>query len=425
MIEPLKELTASILVIGDEITSGTVADTNGSWLARNLSELGFTVLSFSVVRDELDEIVQALSLATGRSAAVFVTGGLGPTSDDITRDAVAKFLGEGLVESLPSVRKLEERYRSRNIPVNPISLRQALFPESAEVLNNSTGTADAFLVTTKTGAFVYSMPGVPREMNVIFQEEIVPRLRTAFVGLKEPTLRFLRFFGLSESAVGQAVENAHLRKDTRVGYRPVFPETFVKLSSPDSSSERMDAEFELALEATGREFFVSDSELASLSSVVLKLLKERSLTVSFAESCSGGLASSLLVSEPGSSAVLLGGVVCYSNSVKIAAVQVSEDTLQRFGAVSAETALELARNIRRINQSSIGVSITGIAGPEGGSEDKPVGTVFFGYSREGKDEAIKHHIPFERNRLRKYSAHLALDLIRRDLLEFPLHFTRR
>ena len=361
-----------------------------------------------------------------KSNLVITTGGLGPTTDDLTRDAVAEFLQVELLEHQSSLDKILKRYAERGIPMNPISQRQALFPKGANVVNNSAGTADSFWVKSKTTeSLIFSFPGVPHEMRVIFQEELLPLLESKFGPLKKPNASYLRCFGLSESAVGVAIEEQKLGERYVVGYRPVFPEVWVKFSGDTLSEKECSIAAEKAAQAIGLAHIISNSFEIPLQKVVLDLLKERNLTVSFAESCTGGLASSLLVSESGSSAAFLGSVICYADEIKINQLGVSPETIKNYGAVSAETALELAKGVRLKTKSSIGISITGIAGPDGGSDKKPIGTVFFGYSREGRAESIMHNIPFERNRIRTYAAHAALDLIRRDLNEFPLHFTRR
>ena len=418
--------SASLLLIGDELTTGAVNDTNGKYLAEKLTELGFEITGLEIVRDRIEEIVAALKRAAASSKLIVTTGGLGPTTDDLTRDALADLLGVELFENEPSLRKIEERYQQRGIPMNPISRRQALFPMGSTIVNNSAGTADSFWVQEpETATLIFSFPGVPGEMKIIFDEELVPLLYSRFPVIQKPNAAYLRCFGLSESAIGSAIESAHLGAQFTIGYRPVFPEVWVKFAGEGVSEGECLAAREAAAEAIGREHIVSHSYDISLAKTVLELLKERRLTVSFAESCTGGLASSNLVSESGASDVFLGSIVCYANAVKEREVGVRRETLEQYGAVSAETALELAEGVRRKLQCDIGVSITGIAGPTGGSDAKPAGTVFLGYSTAQKTEVVRHLIQFERNRFRGFVSHLALDLIRRDLMGYSLQFSRR
>lgn len=416
-----------LLLIGDELTNGAISDTNGKWLSERLTPLGVEVTGITVVRDRIEEIVKGLELTIGGSDLVIATGGLGPTSDDLTRDAVAKFLGENLVESESTLKKIKDLYEKRGIPFNKISTRQALFPESSIVINNSVGSADSFCVESWHGkeTLFFSLPGVPSEVKVIFDEEVLPKIKGKFSQLQEPATSFLRCFGLSESAVGDAIEDCNLGGRFIVSYRPVFPEVWVKFSGVGLTKGECEKAARIATEAIGPAHVVSDSPELSLAQVTLKLLKEKKLSVSLAESCSGGLAANLIIAEPGASAVFKGGIVCYADEVKTDLVGVEKATLQRCGAVSKEVALELAKGIKEKTNSSIGISITGVAGPEGGSAEKPVGTVFFGYCSGDNQQVVSYLIPMERNRFRLYTAHIALDLVRRELLNQPLQFQRR
>ncbi len=414
----------NLLLIGDELTSGRVADTNGSWLAAELASLGIQVTRLEVIRDRLGEIVEALQRAGAGSEIVLVTGGLGPTADDITRDAFAVLLGTELNEHGPSMKKIEDRYRERGIPMNSISRRQALFPRGATIVNNAEGTADSFWCE-HSGAFFFTFPGVPHEMRQIFREELKPLLCSKFPTLKVPAESAFRCFGLSESAIGTAIEGCSLDTRLDISYRALFPEVHLKFSSPHLTQEECDRAAQLAQVAIGPEHIISSDLSIGLSRIVLNLLRESGKTVSFAESCTGGLASSLLVAEPGVSDVFMGGAVVYANELKEKFAGVSPKTLSAHGAVSAEVALELAAGIRKATGSSIGVSTTGIAGPGGGTSEKPAGTIFLGYSRAERETAVRFHLPFERNRFRLYGAQLTLDLIRRDLLGLPLQFERR
>jgi nicotinamide-nucleotide amidase len=417
----------SLLLIGDELTTGAINDTNGKWLSEKLTELGLSVIGLEIVRDRIDEIVPAIKRAAFRAEVVITTGGLGPTTDDITRDAFAKYLGVELVENQSSLDKILARYAQRGVPMNPISARQAMFPKTATIINNSVGTADSFSCELLEGkkSIAFSLPGVPMEMKRIFEEELFPVLKNRFPKISKPNAAYLRCFGLSESAVGSAIEKASIGEQFVVGYRPVYPEVWVKISGVSLSAKECEEAAAKAAEVIGLDHIVSNSFEIPSSKIVLELLKDKNLTVAFAESCSGGMASSLLVNEPGASAVFSGSIVCYSNEIKINEVNVKRQTINDYGAVSSETALELARGIREKFKTSIGVSITGIAGPDGGNPEKPAGTVFLGYSTEARQQVVSYTIQFERNRFRTYTAYAALDLIRRDLLGHPLQFVRR
>lgn len=418
----------SFVAIGDELTTGAISDKNCAFLAGELTALGFEVLGITIVRDRLSEIVAAVSAEAQRADLIITTGGLGPTSDDMTREALAQLCGVEVYENDATVLKIRKRYEARNIPFNVASLRQALFPCGSVIIENPAGTADCFQVQVPAHSRTVpamALPGIPSEVTAIYHEKLTPLIRELFPDRASFPVATLRCFGLSESHIGTVIDEALLPSSVRVAYRPLFPEVLLKFTEESFSTKLLQESVARVKQAVGEEFFIGKDTSESLADIVGKLLESRKKTVAFAESCTAGLATSTLVARAGASQFFPGSVVTYSNDAKERLLGVSAKSLEQFGAVSEQVAKEMAEGVRRKFESSFGVSITGIAGPEGGSEVKPVGTVWFAIADDVSTSATKFHIPFERNRFRHYGAHLAVDLLRRKLLGFPISWERR
>ncbi|MCC6954779.1 MAG: competence/damage-inducible protein A, partial [Deltaproteobacteria bacterium] len=309
---------ASVLVIGDEILSGAVQDVNGAYFCRRLAELGLSVRRIEVVSDDIQEISDALRKCCTDSELVLTSGGLGPTSDDVTRDAVASFVGVPLILNHDSLQRMEDKYRERRIPLNKVSNRQVMFPESATVLLNRAGTAECFSVRSDSGALIASFPGIPRELQIVFEEILVPALEKDGIICPPLAAEHIKLFGLSESHIGDQIEKLGLQSSVRIGYRPMFPEILLKLTKPPecTGSLTLQNAVDRIVAAIGPEFVLCRSPLDSIADVLGELLIQTQRTVAFAESCTGGLASSLLSARPGASHYFCGAVVAYSNKVK-------------------------------------------------------------------------------------------------------------
>lgn len=407
-----------IVAIGNELLSGKTLDSNTSWIARELANVGWSLCEARIVGDKKTQIIQALAGVLEQCELCITTGGLGPTSDDITRDAVASFLDVDLEFSLPVLEKLEAQAERKGRLLYESGKRQAYFPKGSEILANLKGTADAFRVETADSRQIFSLPGVPREMKYLVEQFVVPWARRS-LGSTDLSERYLRCFGLSESYIGQTLDALELPTEVQVAYRPQFPVVMVTLGA--SNVELLDAVQKQCIEALGAQYVFSDREEDTLSQVVGSLVREQGKTLSFAESCTGGELASLAVSAPGSSEYFLGSIVSYSNKVKERLLGVKPQTLETSGAVSAEVAKEMAQGV----DADIAVSTTGIAGPGGGTAEKPVGTIWIGLKLGNQLQAFQYRLPLERNAFRRYSAYLGLDMVRRALLGLNLQVERK
>jgi nicotinamide-nucleotide amidase len=425
----VSRLKVTLIAIGSELLSGQVLDTNSAFLARELTALGFRTIRIAVIDDIQSQMVDEIRTALCDSDLVLTTGGLGPTSDDCTRHAVAEAASLELSTSEDAVARLTAHAERRGRPLNKASFRQALFPRGAEILINTVGTADAFITDilsrNSVKVPVVSLPGPPRELTHVFAEQVSPRLQTRFSIRTAATLCF-RCFGLSESHVGSVVDTLTLPESVRVAYRPHFPELLITLSLNPADAEHTDGAnyleqaFSMIAAGIGPEFIFTRDANQHLADALAALLRERGLRLATAESCTGGLLAHKLVSSPGASDYFLASIVSYSNSAKEVFLGVKPSLLEAVGAVSEETARAMAYGVKNRIGADIAVSITGVAGPDGGSEEKPVGTVWIGIAMGQEVIANRYHLPFERNAMRLYASALALDLVRRKILGHPL-----
>jgi nicotinamide-nucleotide amidase len=410
--------SVSILATGSELLDGRVVDTNSNFVAKELSERGLKLKRVLVVDDDMSELVQGLRELSTVSDFIITSGGLGPTSDDLTRDMVAAFFGVGLAEHPDAVAHLEGFFAKRGRVLDSQNRRQAFLPIGSQMIPNPNGTAPGFVMKKDAGATVVSLSGVPREFKPMFLDTVMPMIEASRGGVEAIQRATMKTFGLPESTVGRLIEGLELPKEIVVSYRAAFPEVHVVLKAPQSFE--LAPSIAAARAALRPETIFSEEPGDSFLISLQKLLISKRLTVSTAESCTGGMVSELLTRTPGSSAVFLGGVVAYSNDIKERVVGVSGETLESHGAVSAETVRELARNVRERFKTSYGVSISGIAGPDGGTESKPVGTFYVGVSSEAGSFEMKCLYVSERQNVRSYASYVALDLVRRAILGLPV-----
>lgn len=419
----------TILAIGNELIQGRIADTNAAFLADQLYRAGFTVRGTMFIGDDRPRIAQTLRELALVSDAIVTSGGLGPTSDDLTRQAVADAAGCDLTLSDSALIKLSALLTSRGRTMNENNRRQVYFPAGARVLANEIGTADAFVTELDPGdgrkVPVISLPGVPRELVRLTEQHVLPELRSRLAPSCHPVERNLRIFGITESALGALVEGLMLPPEITVAYRPQFPELLVTLSMVENgpSGEGSGAVLNRAATAirgaVGEARVFSDDVNETMEACVARLLTERDMTIAAAESCTGGLISHRLVSIPGASQFFLGAAITYANEAKQVLVGVREELLVKQGAVSKEVACQMAYGARSRLGADIGVSVTGIAGPDGGTESKPVGTFWVGFSSAQGTEAFHQFYPTGRNQFRIFCSTFALDIVRRHLLGFP------
>ena len=406
-------MTVAVLSIGTELTRGELVNTNAAWLADALTELGFEVTEESMVDDHAPRIQAALRRLSVTHGVIVCTGGLGPTTDDLTTAAVASMMGKRLVRDEASIEHMKRRFEKLGRPLLASNEKQADFPEGAEILANPIGTAPGFRVVIGE-AQVFFMPGVPREIKKMFEEQITPKLRP--LAPNDTVQTRLRTFGMPESAVGEklaGIEDAF--PGVIIGYRAHFPEIEVKVLAKGARFDDAHALCEAATKEVRARLgdIVYGDGNDTFAGVVGRVLRTRGLTLALAESCTGGLVGHLITREPGASDFLLLDAVTYANSAKTQVLGVDEDVLRAHGAVSAEVAIAMAEGARRVSGASVALSLTGIAGPTGGSDAKPVGTVHMAVAGERGTEHVHRVFPYDREMIQTVAAYTGLLALRR------------
>ncbi|MDO9510721.1 MAG: competence/damage-inducible protein A [Bacteroidales bacterium] len=379
-------MIAEIITIGDELLIGQVVDTNSAWLGKILSDNGIRVRQIISISDDREHILMTLNERVGRVELILITGGLGPTKDDITKSVLCEFFDTSLVLNHAALEKIEEFFISRALPMTHINSQQAMLPEACIPIPNENGTARGMWFE-KDGTIIISMPGVPFEMKPMVSNYVIPEIKKRF-DLPVILHKTILTHGIGESFLSDLVETWEMSIDKRikVAYLPQPGVVRVRLSCTGNSQEEVDsllgkAEFDF-IQIAGKYVFGFDDE--NLENILFHRLKECNKTLSVAESCTGGYLSHLITSIPGSSSIYKGGVVAYSNEVKRTFLGVNEETLQKYGAVSEQTVHEMAEGIRNRMETDFGIGISGIAGPDGGTTEKPVGTVCIAVSAKEK-----------------------------------------
>jgi nicotinamide-nucleotide amidase len=417
-------MRVEVLCTGDELLTGLTVDTNSPYFMERLLALGEQVVRTTVVGDVREEILEALQTLSARADAVLVSGGLGPTADDLTAGCAAEAAGVPLVESAEALAALEARFARRGILVTPNNRRQAQVPRGAEVVLNPNGSAPMFLLRLNR-ATLFFLPGVPREYRFLVDTEVLPRLKRLRGERPDSSFlafRLLRTVGLPESHLDAKVAAVAAQyRDVAFGFRTQAPENHLKLMAKGRTQREADLALAAAEKASravlGTYVFGQDEE--RYPEVVGALLLGRGETVAVAESCTGGRISDLLTSVSGASAWFPGAAVVYANAMKEAWVGVQRQTLLAHGAVSEEVAREMAEGVRAAAHATWGLSVTGVAGPTGGTPEKPVGTVFTALAGPRGTRAQKHRLPGDREQVRTFSAAAALEMLRLSLLEPP------
>ena len=406
-------MKAEIIAVGSELLTPDRVDTNSLFLTEELNKLGIEVVRKSIVGDNRDDLSAAFHEALERVELIIASGGLGPTEDDLTRETVADLLGRKLQLNKDILQYIEGRFRQLGREMPSVNMRQAMVPEGAEVLENPRGSAPGLWIEDG-GRRIALLPGPPRELKPMFHEQVLPRLQR-FASSVRMFHRELRVAGMGESALEQRIRPIYTRYadvNTTILAAPGEIQIHLRIWTDDAAHARKTLgeivqSFQLAL--TDRIFSLDGSPLEE---VVAQILTMNGATISAAESCTGGLLAQRLTSIAGSSSYFLGGVVCYSNELKTAWADVPAELIKTKGAVSSEVAIALADGIRRRAGSTLGVGITGIAGPGGGSEEKPVGTVHVAISHAGGVKERGTRFPGDREAIRWHAAQLALDMVR-------------
>ncbi len=410
-----------IISTGDEVLNGAIVDANAAHIARMFEEKGIPVQRHNCVGDNMEGLVSIFQEVSRRADIALVTGGLGPTQDDLSAEAAGKAANVPLALNETALEIVERFFQRRNVPMKDTNRKQAILPTSADILDNPVGTAPGFYLTIG-GCTFFFMPGVPHEMKKMLSEQVMPRV-DELLGLAPDVqvMRKISIFGLPES---NAAENLSGFSDKfphlRLGFQVKFPEILIKVYGAGSNKDATirQAEDAMAWVCEQVDDHVVSKEGSSLPAVVGKLLVENQATVAVAESCTGGLIAHLLTNVAGSSAYFLFDAVTYSNDAKMNILGVPAAFIQNYGAVHEETVKAMAEGVRRAAGATYGLATSGVAGPDGGTEDKPVGTVCIGLAHDGGTTAVRRVFSVDKRLLNKeLFAASALDILRRQLLK--------
>ena len=409
-------MSAELISVGTELLMGNIVNTNAQYISQRLADLGIDSYLQTTVGDNHDRLVEAVHGALRRADIVILTGGLGPTADDLTKETVSDAFGKKLVLDEASLEYIKARFAKRGHEMTPNNVKQAYFPEGCIILPNPNGTAPGCIVETEAKAAIL-MPGPPNEMVPMFEASVLPYLekRSGYM-LKS---KMLRIFGKGESSVEYELKDI-MASQTNPTIAPYALNGEMKLRVTARCRAVEDADAIMApmiAEVKRRigEYIYSEDGL-ELHEEVARLFVQKGLTLAVAESCTGGMICSKLVSVPGSSAWFKEGCVTYSNESKMHRLGVKQATLDEYDAVSAQTAAEMAEGIRTSSGADIGVATTGFAGPDGGTEDNPVGTVYIGFSSKDKSFTKRLQLTGSRERIRSMASLHALDILRRNIL---------
>ncbi len=411
-------MSAEIICVGTELLLGDIANTNTQYLGQQLAGLGIPHYFQSAVGDNAERIARVLEIACRRSRVILFTGGLGPTPDDLTTEAIARYFGSPLVEHPEVWADIEAKFANRGRPVPPSNRKQALLPEGARVLPNPQGTAPGMIWQPQPELSILTFPGVPSEMKRMWHETAVPFLKSLGWGRQVVCSRTLRFWGIGESALAQKVEPYFALANPTVAPYASKGQVKLRISALAASEAEANRKIEpIARELqaiAGEDYFGTDDD--TLASVVGDALRAAGQTLAVAESCTGGGLGAMLTAVAGSSAYFLGGAIAYANAAKVELLGVDADTLATHGAVSDPIARQMAAGIRKRLGADWGLAITGIAGPGGGSPEKPVGLVYIGLvGPNGAAVAHEYRLGQSRDRsgIQHRSACQALDCLRR------------
>ncbi|MBA4150848.1 MAG: competence/damage-inducible protein A [Verrucomicrobia bacterium] len=414
-------MNIELINTGTELLLGRVLNTHQQWLGAELANLGFPVTRQVTIPDSGPAMETALRDALGRADLVITTGGLGPTSDDITRELIAQLLGIQLKLDRDILAQIEKFFAIRNRAVPSNAFKQAMIPEGAIVLLNTNGTAPGLALSIPGSAltvkkWLIMLPGPPRELQPMFTEQVIPILRREF-GTPTFVCRTFKTTGLGEAFIEQRIA-PHLERlvnaGIELGYCAKVGQVEVRLSARNADTARFMSEAEAIVHQQLGTYIFASNEV-SLEEVVVSRLAGKHQTLALAESCTGGLISNRITNVPGASAIFIAGLITYSNEAKQMLLGVRTETLERHGAVSEQTAREMAEGARTRHKTDYAIAVTGIAGPTGGTTDKPVGTVFIGLAMPGNTIIEKNFNPYDRETFKYLTSQQALDLLRKNL----------
>lgn len=411
-------MKAEIIAVGTEILLGDIVNTNAQFISKELASIGIDVFRQEVIGDNEDRLFEMLDEALKRSDIVITTGGLGPTGDDLTKETACKYFGMNLVLHQKSLEELKKYFARLNKEITESNMKQVYFPKESIVLPNPNGTAPGAILE-KDNKFIIILPGPPKEMKPMFLNHVKKFLSAKGNGMI--VSKVIRVLGIGESFAAEKLKDlidgsinptiAPYAKDEDVIFRIT-----AKADTEEEGFKLIEPVKNQVIERFGSDYYADDEE--TIEQVVGKMLVEKKLKIATAESCTGGMIASRLISYPGISEVFLEGAVTYSNEAKVRTLNVKQETLDEFGAVSQETAKEMAEGIANRAGADISVVTTGIAGPGGGTEDKPVGLVYIGVFFKGKVSTYRYVFNGDRNKVRLRATITALDLVRRKLREY-------
>ncbi|MBU3129055.1 competence/damage-inducible protein A [Clostridium tagluense] len=409
-------MKAEILAVGTEILLGDIVNTNAQYIAKRLADLGIVVYHQSVVGDNPERLLEAYRLAFSRADLVITTGGLGPTKDDLTKEVAFEYFGKKSVVHEASMKIIEGYFKEMDKPMAKSNVKQAYFPVDAVILPNNNGTAPGCIIE-ENGKIVALLPGPPREMKPMFEEAVVPYLEKFQQGVL--VSKVLRVIGVGESSAEEMIEDI-LDKQTNPTVAPYAKdgEMLFRITAKANTKEqgiKLIEPMEAAIRSRLGNNIYGEGDI-TLENVLGQILINKKLTIATAESCTGGMVAAKLINYPGISSVFMDGVVTYSNEAKINRLGVSIETLDTYGAVSSEVAAEMAQGIAKTAGTNIGISTTGIAGPDGGSIEKPVGLVYVGLSINGEVKTKMLKLSGDRQKIRERATMQLLDWLRRELL---------
>jgi nicotinamide-nucleotide amidase len=417
---------SKILSIGDEILIGQILNSNASFIAEKLFSIGIPCERIIVIGDDESELINELDDSVKNFDVTIITGGLGPTHDDLTKPVLVKYFKDELIRDEEVLKQIKKLFADRNIVMPKINESQADVPKNSIVLKNENGTAPGHWIE-KEEKIIIALPGVPYEMKPMIENDVLPRLKKIFKEnlnyvLKQKTLLTT---GITESGLFEKFGDIKdYIQENKLAFLPSAEGVRIRINviaASEKEAEERIAKIENKIRSIAGDYiFGIDKD--TLEGVIGKILIEKKLTLSVAESCTGGRLSSRVVNIPGSSEYYMGGVCTYSNKEKVKILKVKEQTLKNYGAVSEETACEMALGVRELMETGIGISTTGIAGPDGGSKEKPVGLVWIGYSDKNKTYAKKFLFGNDRERNIVRASQMALEILRRELLNIKVKF---
>jgi nicotinamide-nucleotide amidase len=415
----MKSIYAELLTIGDEILFGQITDTNSQWMSQQLSDIGIKVIRKTSVGDQEEEILNAFAEAEKRADVILITGGLGPTSDDLTKPCLSQYFNSPLVMNEKALQEVTAFFKSRGRELTELNRQQAALPAACEKIANPVGTAPGMWFDRGNKIFM-SMPGVPHEMKRMMRDHVLPRLKNKF---ELPVIhhQVIRTIGQGESFLAEKIANWEkaLPAHIKLAYLPSLGEVKLRLTCYGESFEKLKEEAnhqtQLLVDRIGSYIYGYGEDPIEVA--IGKLLSEKNLTLSIAESCTGGNVSRMITSVPGSSSYFQGSIIPYSYEIKMAQLGIKPETLQEYGAVSEQTIVEMATNVRQRFSTTIGVATSGIAGPGGATPEKPVGTVWIAYADEQRVITKKLQLSTERHLNIQLASMAVLNLIRLGIKE--------